>query len=671
MTDIKWHFREKKRDEMNQDFQLGEFFASEEDISDRLVREVIQNSLDASSARKFSGNRTVEEPVRVRFSLHGLANPLPTHRANAYFQGLSDHLQDIEGLDDNVRQLAKQGTLLEHCVPFILIEDSGTTGLRGNPEQHKDESSESDETNDFYWFFRNVGRSGKGATDNGSWGLGKWVFPDASGASAFLALTTTDEDTLLMGHTVLKEHHVGGKKYAPYGYWSVPDGDGFAMPLQLTNAQHRPLIERFMSDFGLEMRDNPGLSVVIPFPRPTSSEPSGQGEVIEHGTNARALVRAVVHNYFYPIMRGWLEVTIEDPNTFPVEIKRSNIGKVVAGIEADGAGQWSTDSYRRVFKMVTDVAQMPDDRFIELSQPPTQGDDYVDAGKLSGLREQYEKGELLSFRIHSKVRPKSENEVDTKFEVYLRHVPELETGHDYFIRGTLSIPKMDYIKSHKALALIVVDENEPLAQMLQDSEPPAHTVWRPQAQRVRDRWVSPQRRINAVRDTVKNILWHLEGQPSGLQKDAFLDLFRIDGLQNAAATGNGASGGSQSGGGGSPPQSTPSPFTVSETRGGVSIQTSRQADEIPDQVIIRLAYDVPRGNAFKKYNESDFAFRSKDGLRVNLIGGEIEHGEQEHPIDANAVQLRVKDRDKFSFKVTGFDEFRDVVVRIDQPTEAN
>ena len=32
----------------------------------------------------------------------------------------------------------------------------------------------------FYWFFRNIGRSGKRDEDAGSWGLGKWVFPDAS-----------------------------------------------------------------------------------------------------------------------------------------------------------------------------------------------------------------------------------------------------------------------------------------------------------------------------------------------------------------------------------------------------------------------------------------------------------------------------------------------------------
>ena len=36
------------------------------------------------------------------------------------------------------------------------------------------------------------------------------------------------EDILLMGQSVLKKHNVNGTKYAPYGYWSLREEDGFA-----------------------------------------------------------------------------------------------------------------------------------------------------------------------------------------------------------------------------------------------------------------------------------------------------------------------------------------------------------------------------------------------------------------------------------------------------------
>ena len=662
MNSVKWHFREMARTEMNQDIELGEFF-SDERINDRLVREVIQNSLDASIAKKLSGKRTIEEPVRVRISLDGLANPLPIDRAAVYFAGLSEHLSDIEVLDYDVRRRAQEGTLHDSDVPFVVIEDSGTTGLLGAPEQSEDPPQGSTGSNDFYWFFRNVGRSGKGATDNGSWGLGKWVFPDASGARAFFALTTTSEDTLLMGHTVLKEHNADGLKFAPYGYWSDPDDEGFAMPLRLSNPEHRPVIEQFISDFGLSMRDEPGLSVVIPFPRVAAPNESSA-----YGTDTRELVKAAVHNYFYPIVLGWLEVSIVGaPGEFPVDITAGGIRDVVNGLDTAGAGQWTAESYRRIFQMLEETTSFGDDDFIVLTSPPAADDDYVHADELKELRGRYENGELLAFRVRTQVRPKNEDEIPSEFVVYLRQHADLEVGHDYFIRGTLSIPRMDFIKNYKALALIVVDENERLAEMLQDSEPPAHTMWRPQTQRVRDRWVSPQRRINAVRDSVKNILFFLEGQPSGLQKDAFLDLFALTGAEMAAETGGESGRGTKTGdSNGKIKPGPPSPFTVFATKGGISIHASKQAKELPNQIIVRAAYDIPRGNPFVKFNENDFAFRGKDGLRVKLEGGEILKYDPTTPIGANAVRLKVKDRENFSFKITGFDEFRDVVVKIDQ-----
>ena len=77
MTDIKWHFREMKRNEMNENIELGELLP-DEPTDARLVREVIQNSLDASVSKvNGDGQRSKENPVKVRFSLAGLANPLP------------------------------------------------------------------------------------------------------------------------------------------------------------------------------------------------------------------------------------------------------------------------------------------------------------------------------------------------------------------------------------------------------------------------------------------------------------------------------------------------------------------------------------------------------------------------------------------------------------------
>ena len=672
MNPIKWHFREMSRPEMNQDIELGEMFGEEavnEPLSVRLVREVIQNSLDASIVKKVKGGeRTVEAPVRIRFSLEGLSNPLATSKTHRYFSGLQEHLKCVEGLDDRVRDKVDANQLLEQDVPFILIEDSGTTGLRGDPGLSRDPEPEATESEDFYWFFRNIGRSGKGATENGSWGLGKWVFPDASGASAFFALTTTDKDTLLMGQSVLSEHYFDGTKFAPHGYWSIREDDRFAIPLCLSNPEQKSIVEDFISDFRLTERDKTGLSVVIPFPRVDQD-----AENPSYCINTKALAKAVIQNYFYPIVLGYLDVRISDePGEMPAEITKSTIDDMVDVVDETGSGQWTKPSYRRVFQMLRETKQLRTSDYKVLNSPPTAKDDYEYAKYLLDLENKYYDGYLLPFKIQTTVRPKNGIETETELNVYLKREPDLENGHDYFVRGTLSIPHMDYIQNYKALALIVVDEKEPLAEMLRDSEPPAHTIWRPQAKLVRDRWVAPQRRINAVRDAVKNILWHLEGQQSGLQKDAFLDLFELNDTNNANAANDSGESGSGTTGPSNPPNRNgkPSPFIVSPTKGGVSIRASTQSDELPERIVVRAAYDVPRGDPFKKFNEYDFAFAGGSGLRINLVGGEIVENDQARPIGANAIRLKVKDHNKFSFKITGFDPFRDVVIKIDPEENA-
>ena len=62
-----WRFREMQPGEINIDPIEGEFFTTEAigSITDALVRESIQNSLDAAA-----GN----EPVVVRFSFHSRPN---------------------------------------------------------------------------------------------------------------------------------------------------------------------------------------------------------------------------------------------------------------------------------------------------------------------------------------------------------------------------------------------------------------------------------------------------------------------------------------------------------------------------------------------------------------------------------------------------------------------
>jgi hypothetical protein len=198
---VNWFFVEMRRSDINIDPIQGEFFSIEiiEGLAEALVREAVQNSLDAAASTK---------PVRVRFWLSDSNSALKPAKAVTYFKGLTAHLQAKKSGLRTVPEFTIP-------IPFLLIEDFDTKGLQGVVDQDKDIPGQK---NDFYYFWRNVGRSGKQEKDRGRWGLGKNVFPASSQINSFFGLTVREDmpSALLMGQSVLKIHEINGKRVAPY-----------------------------------------------------------------------------------------------------------------------------------------------------------------------------------------------------------------------------------------------------------------------------------------------------------------------------------------------------------------------------------------------------------------------------------------------------------------------
>src|SRR6185295_17137772 len=118
-------------------------------------RESIQNSLDARAMRSRS-------PVRVRFRFAAGRHALAAEAVREYFGGLEPHLQAAARTIHTV--LPRE----DEAVPYLLIEDFGTRGLTGDPsiDPELDPAGE-EQKNDFFYFWRNVGRSNKGDIDRG------------------------------------------------------------------------------------------------------------------------------------------------------------------------------------------------------------------------------------------------------------------------------------------------------------------------------------------------------------------------------------------------------------------------------------------------------------------------------------------------------------------------
>lgn len=97
-----------------------------------------------------------------------------------------------------------------------------------------------------------------------------------------------------MGQSVLFVHHVDGRKYSPYGYFGrTVEGESFVTP-----EVGETRVRAFADAFRLMRGNEPGLSIVIPYPKPD--------------IRPAEILQSVVRHYFFPILSGKLVVTVSD-----------------------------------------------------------------------------------------------------------------------------------------------------------------------------------------------------------------------------------------------------------------------------------------------------------------------------------------------------------------------
>jgi hypothetical protein len=616
----KWSFRVMQRGELNVDPIQSEFFSVDAigGLAEALVRECIQNSLDAGEPGKV---------VRVRFWLSGQENAISPEAAHPYSSDLRLHL---EAKGSGLRSVPSPTEDLS----FLVVEDFETRGLRGSPLQEKDEAGVK---NDFYYFWRNVGRSGKEDKDRGRWGLGKNVFPASSRINTFFGLTISADnpEPLLMGQSVLKVHEIGGERRYPYGYFGEIQKDGFALPMKDATS-----LDQFTSDFCIARKGELGLSLVIPFPDADITQDK--------------IARSVIRQYFFPILAGTLVVmvgangseTLFDSSTLLPHVKRMDEDfrrEMEPSLEL---GQWARDAGEFI-----SVAETPQ----EVAPQWTQESLPVEV--ISTLRPRFEKGERLAFRVPVLVRPKEGANLPSHFKVFLQRDLAMDSHRALFIREGLIVTDAVKTKLSSVYALVVVDD-KPLATMLGDAENPAHTEWQPRSTHFRGRYHHGERTLAYIKNSVAQLVQLLttskeESDPAALQDVFFLpkppepEEARKD-IVKKPKTGEDPPLPP------SPPDSPETKVRVTKVKGGFSVYGAGEG-AVPDRVRLAVAYEIRRGNPFKRYQPADFEF-GREPVQIVADGATI--------LEASRNRLLLGDlKANFKVAVTGFDSARDLVVR--------
>lgn len=623
-----WRFRRMQPGEMNIDPIEGEFFSTEAlgSLADALVREAIQNSLDARAPG-------MQARVRVVFPRPGAM--LSGGRKDGYLAGLWPHIaadrSGLAGIPAPDRPLG-----------FVLVEDFGTRGLQGSPVQSEDEEIDASRSrNDFYYFWRNVGRSRKSASELGRWGLGKTVFPAASRLNAFFALTVRRDDgqRLLMGQAVLKIHKLDGARYYPYGYFGRFEDD-FALPIEDAD-----LVDAFCRDFSITRHAEPGLSVVIPHPDPELAP--------------EQVLPSVVRHYFVPILSGELVVLVEHDG----RTERLDAGTLAQVLGRVGWAEAS--ALQRMVELAHWGLQLPAERYACLPEPavavaPRWSADAAIEQALAPLREAFNRSDPVAVRVPVWVKPATGEPVRTSFDVFLERDDALSGGEEHFVRDGITVAG---VRSgvQSGVRSIVCVRNRALSGLLGDSENPAHTEWQERSPRFRERYRHGPFTLRYVKGAPREIVRILTrpaaGRDFALLRHLFsLDVPAEDELKQRRPHGPRPT---DPGGTGDAPVIELSGkdrfFELQKLQGGFRVAGAGNAARPPRFAAVLAAYEVRRGNPFALYQSLDFEM-GRAPIVAEAVGAEIVRQA------GNAIVIRIDDP-AFQLIVKGFDARRDVRVK--------
>ncbi len=629
-----WRFRQMQRSEVNRDPVEKEFFRDEDPIRS-LVRESIQNSLDADN--------DPDKPVVVRFFIGKIPQSERLDVVNNWFTGLSPHLD----LVIQANPLSEVGDL-----NYLVIEDFGTRGLTGDIlAARPNELTESGK--DFFYFWRNVGRSGKAEDKRGSWGLGKAVYAASSRIRSFFGWTVrqTSPSSILMGQAVLGIHQIKDSsgnliQHDAYGFFGDfgEDRDAdFVAPVESSS-----IIERLRETFNLIRVHETGLSLVIPFP---SDELVGEEAVAK-------LARAVIEQYGYPILDGNLQVRIENATT-KFELRRENIVQVTETLD------WNSDSLakeriRKLHELAAwSLTTNADENRVALGREETLGASWTQiqfpSESWEVSRRQFAEGEPVAIRVPVLIRPREGDRELSQFDVYFRKDEQLRANAFRAIRQGLSILDIPGPSASGIIGLLVV-QHGPIAQLLCAAENPSHTRWISKEDQLVRQFIGGDERVQFVTSAVRVLLKHLMKTETVVDKDLLSEFFPDrDDDAHIPSTGARRRHGTK-------PDETEildievkrRPLRTEKLSGGFKVARNVGVP-LPDARFgLETAFDCDGANPFKAYEHFDFDLKGNE-FTFEIQGGRVIRREW------NKIVAYIES-DEFELHVQGFPVNRDLVV---------
>jgi len=611
---MKWYFSPQLPGQVEAEVTQRDQFSNDElELSETIVRESIQNSLDAALSPS--------SVVTVTFKWLNKTDGLAPQFYEAIFDTQLKHAEQA-GLDIDHVDFSNPTAL--------IIEDFGTKGLTG--------SISSKDNDNFSDFWRRHGKSHKTGISRGRWGLGKLVYSCSSLLGTFFGATQRSGDPSIhvMGQTVLNLHSVDGVEYPPHGFFADIEGESLyeQIPVPLKDVEEA---KEFVEQFSLERSSRSGLSVIIPFPHPD--------------LNRDHMLGVAIVNYFFPIITGQLILQFGD-----IEINGSNIRELAH----EYASEHMSD-INELFDFIEESYHLQDEDLLEM-KPSWLNDEKLDENdfdehSLDTVRENFKNGRLIAIRFPVTVKNKDSSTLDTKFTAFIKKPSELDKGIDLYVRGGLTLPGESKFRERKALGLMLA-EHEVICSFLGDAENASHSHWVASAEKLRHNYKNPGKTIKVIKNCLIQLYDLLAEIEDEIDDDALTSFFWMKDFQQNKPKNKAKK---------TPvinieaPKAKPKDFHINETADGFSITSASDAlaDRFPQVIKIEVAYDTIKGNPFKKYSPLDFKLGKNSAIAIAMTSSTAKVlGNKENVIRVEVLDL------PFQLKASGFDSNRDLKVRL-------
>lgn len=626
-----WFSEEVPTNAKNRNPGWDEYFTSNSSKIESLVREAIQNSLDAWLDKNKADDDVTRQPAEIRIYYSGEEGALSEEAFAKYREGAEAHYTAQEcGI--NVPTGACR---------YIVFEDFNTTGLVG--------SVRDEDANPYYKFFKCENWSDKTAKDLGKWGIGKVAFPISSALRTFFAYSKRCDGSpefteVLVGQYLLRHHHVDGKKYTPDGWYGKRDTNGLWMPE--TDAD---VISAFRTDFHVERGQNgparSGTSIVVPF-------------VDEF--HISDLKQAVLENFLHAILTGRLQVRIETGNSLQAEVFDN---KNLPQIRTFLASHEATRSLIPFLDVMQSGLMKSSSERIALN-PPSSGrpkweDAMIPTETIEKLRcsletvDDHNVSETVAISVPCPILYKGRTPLQAEFSVYIRKSDENGKTRPRFYRKGLYINKVNVQSLSGYLAVVVVDGE--VANMLNEAEPPSHSEWRDLTGMFGQLMKYPDEHISFVTGSARQIIRILEAANNELDMTAMKRFFYVPKNRQTHNAKRRKQAGTQEIKGKQEKVYRLSSLANAEEV-GFSLGKGPAPFE-PFELTVSCLYNTLSGKA--KYDPNDFDLSDSTSIKIAYGPDDLEVVK-----NAQSVTVRVKEgQEDFWVRVTGFDRNRDLILR--------